>query len=66
MLQLHSKNIVHRDLKSANLLVDKHWRIKVPQPSSRLTAPTHMSCARYMLLCRQLAPLPCAPAGQQR
>jgi serine/threonine protein kinase len=29
MLQLHSKQILHRDLKSANLLVDKHWRVKV-------------------------------------
>lgn len=29
MLQLHSKHIVHRDLKSPNLLVDKHWRVKI-------------------------------------
>ena len=29
MLQLHTKQIVHRDLKSPNLLVDKHWRVKV-------------------------------------
>ena len=29
MLQLHSKAIIHRDLKSPNLLVDKHWRVKI-------------------------------------
>lgn len=31
MLYLHSRVdvVLHRDLKSANLLVDKHWRVKV-------------------------------------
>ena len=31
MLYLHSRaaTVLHRDLKSANLLVDKHWRAKV-------------------------------------
>ena len=31
MLQLHSHKppILHRDLKSPNLLVDKHWRVKI-------------------------------------
>lgn len=31
MLQLHNHKpaILHRDLKSPNLLVDKHWRLKV-------------------------------------
>jgi serine/threonine protein kinase len=31
MLYLHSRveKVLHRDLKSANLLVDKHWRVKV-------------------------------------
>lgn len=33
LLQLHSHRpaILHRDLKSPNLLVDKHWRVKVTQ-----------------------------------
>ena len=31
MLQLHNHrpSILHRDLKSPNLLVDKHWRVKI-------------------------------------
>ncbi len=29
MLQLHLKHIIHRDVKSPNLLVDKHWRVKI-------------------------------------
>ena len=31
LFQLHSHRpvILHRDLKSPNLLVDKHWRVKV-------------------------------------
>ena len=28
-LHAHSPPIIHRDLKSPNLLVDKHWRVKV-------------------------------------
>ncbi|CAG9461630.1 unnamed protein product [Pedinophyceae sp. YPF-701] len=29
MAHLHAHKILHRDLKSANLLVDEHWRVKV-------------------------------------
>jgi len=29
MAYLHSRNVIHRDLKSQNLLVDKNWKIKV-------------------------------------
>jgi serine/threonine protein kinase len=29
MKYLHDKNLIHRDLKSHNLLVDEEWRIKV-------------------------------------
>jgi serine/threonine protein kinase len=36
MLYLHTRNppLAHRDLKSANLLVDSHWRAKVGTASS--------------------------------
>jgi serine/threonine protein kinase len=43
MNYLHTSDppVIHRDLKSPNLLVDKHWRVKVepsPDPQVPFTA----------------------------
>jgi hypothetical protein len=35
-LHAHAPPIIHRDLKSPNLLVDKHWRVKVSGEAARL------------------------------
>ncbi|EFN59808.1 hypothetical protein CHLNCDRAFT_17554, partial [Chlorella variabilis] len=29
LLYLHCRDIIHRDVKSPNLLVDEHWHVKV-------------------------------------
>jgi len=45
---LHSRNIIHRDLKSKNLLVDHNWRIKVCDFGFARTA---QKAARPMTIC---------------
>lgn len=49
MLYLHSRSIVHRDLKSANLLVDSSWHVKIAggchcPPSSQASANLLQLC----------------------
>ena len=65
MLYLHSRSpaVLHRDLKSANLLVDKHWRAKVADfnlsrvvqasaVESQATATNPRSESKARLLCQ--------------
>ncbi len=35
MYFLHSSGIVHRDLKSLNLLLDSKWNLKVPKKKTK-------------------------------
>jgi hypothetical protein len=61
MLHLHARSppIIHRDLKSPNLLVDVHWRVKVrPRPRRRAAA------ASWHAPCRP--PPSCPPLGNTR
>ncbi len=52
MLQLHTKQIVHRDLKSPNLLVDKHWRVKVRRlKPSWMSQSTQLVAERFTVWC---------------
>ena len=46
MLHLHlcDPPIIHRDLKSPNLLVDKHWRVKVGAPPWSVTCFVYSYC----------------------
>lgn len=37
-LHTHSPPIVHRDLKSSNLVVDEHWHVKVRAWGTRVRA----------------------------
>jgi serine/threonine protein kinase len=39
MMYLHSRHIVHCDLKTANLLVDKNWLVKVCPPIANIATP---------------------------
>ena len=47
MNYLHTSDppVIHRDLKSPNLLVDKHWRVKVRRAAAAAAAATLRACA---------------------
>ncbi len=53
MNYLHTSDppVIHRDLKSPNLLVDKHWRVKVCRLFHRSLATHGCVCAMYGDLC---------------
>jgi hypothetical protein len=79
MNYLHTSDppVIHRDLKSPNLLVDKHWRVKVraragvpvlvPLDSSALaTAPPKQSPCRVAPCCGVVAAGPAAASRLQQ
>ena len=53
----HKPSIIHRDLKSPNLLVDKHWRVKVSDFNlSRIMESTSVMSSIASMNPRWLAP----------
>ncbi len=60
MLYLHmcQPPILHRDLKSANLLVSKHWKVKVRPPTMQQPTADSLICSLHLYCFLDLDCLP--------